>query len=340
VKARLTALFLMALLLVLAVAILLAHAQAPPAKRVPRVAILGLQPRALGLPFIQALEEGLRELGHEPGRSIIVEYYTAEGQIDRLPAIAAEIVRQRADVIVTSTNETTHAAKLATTTVPIVMGLSGDPVGQGFIDSLARPGGNITGLTFDAAPGAFAKPLEFLKEAMPGATAVAVLQSPDPLWQATAKLANDMAGKLGLALTFIEISGIDDFAPALAAVKRSRFSAVLVWPNPVIFAARAHLLHLAAKDRIPVASIVRQFADDGALLSYGPSVLALFRRTAFHVDKILNGVKPGDLPVEQPTTFELVINLRTARALGLSIPPALRLRADHLIDSAPGTVPP
>jgi putative ABC transport system substrate-binding protein len=300
-------------------------------RRVPRVAVLGLQAREGATPFIEALVAGLRGIGYSPGQNISVEYHSA-GDETRRPELVAELARLDADVIVASTNEVIQAARLGATTTPIVTVLAGDPVGAGFVTSYARPGGNITGLTFDATPEAYAKPLEFLKEMLPRAGRMAVLRSPDPTFRRMADAAVGIARTIGVSLTVLEVRDPAELASALATVKRARIPAVLVWPNGIIYGARRPFIAQATKDGIAVASIVRQFADDGAVLSFGPDIFDLFRRAAVYVDKILKGARPGELPIEQPTSFELVVNLRTARALGIGVPRSLLLRADRVIE--------
>jgi putative ABC transport system substrate-binding protein len=330
-----------ALLLILA--LLLAAAPPAPAqsrsdrlrdlatKKVSRIALLGLQPRPGAGPFIHALEKGLTELGYVPGQSVVVEYHSAEGHPDRVGDLGAHAARTNPDVIVASTNELIQSARRATTTIPIIMALAGDPVGAGFVASLARPGGNITGLTFDAVPEAYAKPLEFLKEMQPRTARVAVLRNPDPTFRRMANATLSTGRQLGIAITLLEVRDPGDFDPALAAVRREGIRAVLVWPNGIVYGARRQLIARAMKDDVAVISIVRQFTEDGGLLSYGPSIFDTFERVALYVDRILKGAKPGDLPVEQPTRFELVINMKTANTLGLTVPPALVIRADHVI---------
>ena len=308
-----------------------AHAQSV---RVYRVALLGLQPLAAGDQafFRNALSDGLRNLGYVEGRNLVLEFHTADGKPDRLAAVSSQVVALSYDVIVTSTNEVTAAAKQATSTVPIVMAVGGNPVRAGLVASIARPGGNVTGLTFDAAPEAYAKPLEFLKELSPKLSRVAVLRSTTPLWEPMWTAAHDTSRKLGMELQAIDLRTGEDVVPAFAAMKASGVRAFLFWLDPVTYSARGRIADLAMRDGISSASLVRQFADAGGLMSYGPSLSDLFRRAAGYVDKILKGAKPADLPVEQPTRFELVINLKTAQALGLVVPPSLLLRADRVIE--------
>ena len=309
-------------------------ADAQQATRVHRVALLGLQPRAAGDQafFMKALGDGLRDLGYVEGRNLVLDFHTADGKPERLADVAADVVRLKYDVIVTSTNEVTAAARRATAAVPIVMAVGGSPVRAGLIASIARPGGNVTGLTFDAAPEAYAKPLEFLKEISPKLSRVAVLRNTTPLWEPMWAAARDTSLKLGLELQPVDLRTAEDVAPAFAAMSQQGVRAFLFWLDPVTYSERGRIADFAIRDGLSSASLVRQFADAGGLMSYGPSLADLFRRSALYVDKILKGAKPADLAVEQPAKFELVINLRTAKALGVTVPPSLLLRADRVIE--------
>jgi putative ABC transport system substrate-binding protein len=294
---------------------------------------MGLQPAQLAVPFIRALREGLRDLGYVESRNLVLDYLTADGKPERLPEVAADAVRLGYDVIVTSTNEVTVAAKRATSTVPIVMAIAGDPIGAGLVASLARPGGNLTGLTFDAAPEVYAKPIEFLKEILPQVGENAVLRSPtNRFWEHAWRATNDVATKLAIKLRPVDIRTPVDIEPAFVTMKTERVRAFVFWPDALTFPARKQVADLAMRDGLVGASPIRQFPDVGGLLSYGPNIFELFRRAAVYVDKILKGAKPADLPVEQPTKFELVINLNTAKALGLTIPHSVLLRADQVIE--------
>lgn len=281
----------------------------------------------------KALDDGFRELGYVEGRNIAFERRWAEGRQERLPAFAAELVRLNVDVIVTGANPVIAAVKQATATIPVVMAASRDPVGSGFIGSLAKPGGNITGLTNDPTPEVLGKHLELLKEAVPRVSRVALLLNPLPPGAATyRRVLESAAGKLGMKLLPVEVRGRDEFESAFAAMAREHADAVVLLPDPVLFTARTQLALLAARHRVPVVSFQREHAEVGGLMSYGSSLAYQFRRAAVYVDKILKGAKPGDLPVEQAVKFELVINLKTARALSITIPPSLRARADHIIE--------
>jgi putative ABC transport system substrate-binding protein len=281
----------------------------------------------------KALDEGLRELGYVEGRNIAYERRFAEGKQERLPDLAAELVRLNVDVIVTGANPAIAAVKQATATIPVVMAVSRDPVGSGFIASLARPGGNITGLTNDPTPEIQSKSLELLKEAVPRASRLALLWNPLPPGAETyRKVVESAARKLGVSLQAVGVRGRDEFEGAFAAMVRERADGLVVLPDPVFFTARTQVVALATKHRLPAVFHAKEFVEIGGLMSYGSNIANQFRRAAVYVDKILKGAKPGDLPVEQAMSFELVINLKTAQALGLTIPPTLRLRADHIIE--------
>jgi len=280
----------------------------------------------------KALDEGLRELGYAEGRNLVFERRFAGGKQERLPALAAELVRLNVDVIVTGSNPVITAVKQATATIPVVMAVSRDPVGSGFIASLARPGGNITGLTNDPAPEILGKNLELFKEAVPKASRVALLWNPVPPGAETYKKAAESAArKLGVTLQGVEVRGRDELEGAFAAMVRERADGLMVLPDPVTFTARSQVVLLAAKHRLPAVYWQREFVDLGGLMSYGSNLAHQFRRAAVYVDKILKGAKPGDLPVEQAAKFELVINQKTAKALGLTIGQSLLNRADEII---------
>ncbi len=284
-------------------------------------------------PLTKALDEGLRELGYVEGRNIVFERRFAWGKQERLPELAADLVRLNVDVIVTGGNPVIAAVKQATATIPVVMAVSRDPVGSGFIASLARPGGNITGLSYDPTPEIQSKRLELLKEAVPRASRVALLWNPLPPGAETyRRMVEDAAGKIGVSVHAVEARGRDEFEGAFAAMARERAEAVVVFPDPVFFTARSQVVRLAMKHRLPAVFHAREFVEIGGLMSYGSSLAHQFRRAAVYVDKILKGAKPGDLPVEQAARFELVINLKTARALAITIPPSLRVRADYIIE--------
>jgi putative tryptophan/tyrosine transport system substrate-binding protein len=282
---------------------------------------------------LEAFRQGLRDRGYVEGRNVVIEYRDAEGKLERLPALAADLVALRLDVIVPNGAAATQAASHATKTIAVVGVAMGDPVGSGFAVSLARPGGNITGLaTFDSLK-IIGKNLELLKEAVPGISRVAVLRNPsNPAHRAVAQEVEAAARRLAVQLQPLEASGPNELGGAFAAMTRVRAGALLVVPDAIFFGYRTQLVDLAAKHRIPTMYGQTEFPEAGGLMSYGSNISDQFRRAAYFVDKILKGAKPGDLPVEQPTKFELVINLKTAKALGLTIPQTLLLRADQLIE--------
>ena len=283
-------------------------------------------------PYLLAFEEGLRELGYVKGRDFIIENRSANGNPELMSPAAAELVRLKVDVILTGLNEGIVAARQATTTIPIVMVYGIDPVGAGFIKSLARPGGNITGGTFEASPQIFGKKLEYLKQINPKLTRVALLWNP----AATAATAyveatKDGARRLGMQVQSVEVRNRKDLDGGFAAISRRRAEAVVVVADPVTFPARAQIAQSAARYGVPVLASSREFVEAGALLSYGPFSVERWRRAASYVDKLLKGANASELPVEQPSTFELVINLKVAKSLGLTIPQALLLQANTVI---------
>jgi putative tryptophan/tyrosine transport system substrate-binding protein len=283
--------------------------------------------------LIKALDEGLRELGYVEGRNIVLQGRFAEGKQERLPALAEELVRLNVDVIVTGSNPVVAAIKKTTATIPIVMAVSRDPVGAGFVASLARPGGNISGLSNDPGPEIHAKNLEILKEAVPGTSRVAYLWNPVPPGaEAYRKVVESAATRLGVRLQPTQVRGRDDLERAFKDMVREHADAALVAQDPVLLSARSHVVLQAARYRLPTMYGNMEYVEVGGLMSYGPSIAHQFRRAASYVDRILKGAKPADLPIEQPTKFELVINLKTAKALGLTIPPSLLQRADQVIE--------
>jgi putative ABC transport system substrate-binding protein len=300
--------------------------------KVPRVGFLGPRSRSDGAPFLDAFLQGLRELGWAEGHNIAIEYRFAEGRLDRLPGLAAELVRLKVDVILATSTPPAVAAKNATTTIPIVMATSADPVELGLVASLARPGGNVTGLSFSVGLQVVGKELELLRETVPQAHRVAVLSNPaNPGNVLALESVKSTASSLGVQLQFLEARGPNEFEAAFAAMARERAGALLVVPDAVFGLHRARLQNLVAKSRLPAMYGLREHTEVGGLMSYAVDLRDSFRRSAAYVDKILKGAKPADLPVEQPTKFELVINLKTAKALGLAIPPAVLARADEVI---------
>jgi putative ABC transport system substrate-binding protein len=308
-----------------------AHAQSR--ERVYRIGYLQTATPEEQEPLTKAFEDGLRELGYVEGRNVVIERRFARGRQELLPDLAEELVRLDVDVIVTGGNPVIAAVKRATSTIPVVMAAGRDPVGSGFAASLAHPGGNITGVTSDPTPEVQGKRLELLKEAVPRATRVAVLWNPlPPGAEIYRKTAEDAAVKLGISLRSVEVRGRDEFESAFAAMARDRVDAVVVLPDPIFFTARKLVVDLATRHRLPAVFHAREFVDLGGLMSYGSSLDHQFRRAAAYVDKILKGAKPADLSVEQIAKLDIVINLKTARALGLAIPQSLRLRADAIVE--------
>jgi putative ABC transport system substrate-binding protein len=306
-----------------------AVACAQQAGKTHRIGFLSLQS---GLSFTtEAFNQGLRELGYTEGRNVIIEYRWAEGKKERLPELAAELVRLKVEVIVTAAAPTIESAKRATSTIPIVMATVADPVGSGLVASLARPGGNVTGLTALSTDLA-GKRLQLAREFVPKATRVAVLAYHGT--SATRPFLEEMraaAQQIGVQLVVQEVTEAGDLPGAFAAMPRERAQALIVQITPFSADNAKRILELAAQHRLPAMYDVRSFVDAGGLVSYGPSLSEMFRRAAFYVDKILKGAKPADLPIEQPTKFEMVINLNTAKALGLTISQLLLARADQVI---------
>ena len=280
----------------------------------------------------EAFRRGLRALGYVVGQNITIEYRWADGKNERLPGFAAELVNLKLDVIVTHGVVATGAVKQATTTIPIVIAVADDPLAAGLVPSLARPGGNITGLTL-MTPDLTEKRLELLKAILPGRTRVAVLWNPsNPVSEPELRKAEAAARSLGLQLQSLGVRDPREFASAFSLMKTERAGAIFVLPDAMFFGQRKEILDLAASNRLPLVAHLREFADGGGLMTYGPNVLDVHQRAATYVDKILKGAKPGDLPLEQPTKFELVINLKTATTFGFTIPPSLLVRADHVIE--------
>ena len=311
-------------------------AGAQPADKIARIGWLALN-LATGDPFRrEAFLQELRDLGHVERRNLLIEYRDAEGKPERFPVLAAELVGLKVDIIVTTGGSLAAvAAKRATTSLPIVFAAVGDPVGEGLVSSLARPGGNVTGLSVVATE-LVGKSLELLTQAVPGVSRVAMLLKPDAMPDHTRRErleAAELAVRaLGVQLLVVEARAPEDFDRAFSDMTRARAGALYVHATPVFENERRRLASLAAKNRLPTVYAFKGWVEDGGLMSYGPDVAHLSRRVAIYVDKILRGARPGDLPVEQPTKFELVINLKTAKALGLTIPPSLLARADQVIE--------
>jgi putative ABC transport system substrate-binding protein len=309
-------------------------ARAQQTRTVPRIGILMPGPSVLSA-SLNAFYQGLHELGYTEGQNIAIERRYGEWKLDRLPELAAELVRLKVDVIVAWSTPPARAAKQATSTIPIVAAVMADPVGDELVASLARPGGNVTGTTF-LGPELIAKRLGLLKETVPGLSRVAALWHPRAYGEQTMgvvlKETEVAARSLGLQLQLVQAFGPDDFDSAFSAMIRERAGALIVLPSPMLFTEHRRIVDLAVKNRLPAMYQAREFVDAGGLMSYGANLDDLFRRSATYVDKILKGAKPADLPVEQPTKFELVINLKTAKALGLTVPPTLLARADEVIE--------
>ncbi len=308
-------------------------AEAQQAGKVHRIGYLLLPPLA-EKPSAerQAFLQGLRELGYDEGHNVVIEYRSAAWNRELLPDLAAELVERRVDVILAAGPQATLAAREATKTIPIVMIAAGDPVESGLVASLARPGANVTGFSA-SLPELGGKRLELLREAVPRVSRVLVIWNPDNPATASEWMETQAAARtLGIKLESVEVRGGKDFAAALPKMLQRRPAAIVMITDTLTQTYREILAEFAVKNHVPAIMAQREFAEVGGLMSYGPKTSDLFRRAAGQVDKILKGAKPGDLPVEQPTKFELVINLKTAKALGLTIPQSLLARADQIIE--------
>ena len=322
---KITVLTLCAMLLALCPS---AEAQQP--EKVPRIGYLGGVSLSANTARHEAFRQGLRELHYLEGKNIVIDWRSADGKLERLPALAAEMVRLKLDVIVTSGASATRAVKEATNTIPIVMTNDPDPVGDGIIASLARPGGNITGLS-TLAPELNGKRLEVLREVVPKLSRVAILRVSTNLAGGQVRELELAAKAFGVKLQYLDVLDSKNIETTFRAVSKGRADGVLVLASGIISAQRAQIADLAVKNRLPVIYHEPRYVEAGGLMSYGVSLLDLDRRAATYVDKILKGAKPADLPVEQPTKFELIINLKTAQALGLTMPPSLLFQADEVI---------
>jgi len=309
-------------------------AQAQPAAGVHRIGFVSATSPSPSNPQFDAFHQGLRELGYVEGKNVIVEARFAEGRLERLPALVAELIGLKVDVLLAGSPAGAVAAKKASTTVPIVFAGVGDPVASGIVASLARPGGNITGVAVGTGGPAFGgKWLELLKEALPGVSRVAVLANrSNPSNSPYLKGVEAAAQTLKVKLDVHDAGNATELDRALAAIGASGAQAIIVTTDPFLFSNRATLVQFAASKRLPAMYFFKLFADAGGLMSYGASLEESYRRAATYVDKILKGAKPADLPIEQPTRFELVINLKTAKALGITIPQSVLLRADQVIE--------
>jgi putative ABC transport system substrate-binding protein len=304
-------------------------ATAQQAERVRRVGFLSAPTPSPAM--IDAFRDGLRESGYVEGRNVLIEWRSAEGKAERLSGLAAELVSLKAEVIVTFASQATLAAKKATTEIPIVFTQVGDPVGLGIVTSLARPGANVTGLT-NVIVDLTRKRLELTREVVPGLKSVAILTDPmDPLNTSYLKETGIAARELGLEVRVVDVRRPEELGPAFTTIVQARTQAVVLAPGPFIFTHRMEIATLAVRARVPVVGWDRELAESGALISYGPKRLEMLRRAAVYTDKILKGAKPADLPVEGPTEFELVVNLKTAKALGVTIPKSVLFRADDVM---------
>ena len=318
--------------LALFVAPTICPAQEPKAGKIVRIGRLSPLSADADARHLEVFRKGLRDLGWIEGHGFVIEGRFADGQYARLPELAAELVRQRVDLILTGSNPGALAAKSATSTIPIVMVTTGDPVGAGIVASLSRPGGNITGVTA-LSQALYAKRLELIKEAVPGVTRVAVLVNPSSVYTAPLLREKDIAARtLGLHLPVLEARGPADFEKAFTTLTAERAGALMVQTDALFITHRRRIVELAARSRVPAVYGERESVDAGGLMFYGATLAALYREAAVYADRILKGARPADLPVVQPTKLELVINLKTAKALDLTIPAAVIARADHLVE--------
>jgi putative ABC transport system substrate-binding protein len=319
-------------LVTIAVVCLGAIVEAQERVKVPRIGVLFPGSPATFALRTKAFLQGLGELGYLEGKTIAIEWRWAEEKVERLPELAAELVRLNVDAIVANGTPAIKAVKNATQSIPIVMAVVGDPVGTGLVASLARPGGNVTGFTI-LAPDLSGKRLELLKEVVPKLSRVAAMLNPtNPVYRPELQETQDAARSLGLQIQpIVEVSDLNTLQEGFTILSRDRARALILLTDAIFYSMRGRILEYAAKSRMPVMYWGSEFADAGGLMSYGPFINELFHRTATHVDKILKGAKPADLPVEQPTKFEFVINLKTAKQIGLTIPPNVLARADRVI---------
>jgi putative ABC transport system substrate-binding protein len=321
--------WIVALVVTLAMCGAVVNAQQPA--KIPRIGYLTVSSLSANVTRVEAFRQGLRELGYVEGKNIVIDWRSGEGKLERESELVAEAVRLKVDVIVTSGPTMTRAAKQATTTIPIVMTFDSDPVGSGFIASLARPGGNITGLSA-LSPELSGKQLELLKEIVPTLARVAVLgSSNEPAKPNTLKEIELAAGALGVQIQFLDVPEPKDIETTFRSATKARADALVVLASAVFSDQRARVASLALSSRLPAIYFRQEFVEAGGLISYGTSFADLSRRAATYVDKILKGAKPADLPVEQPKKFELIINLKTAKQIGLTIPPNVLARADKVI---------
>lgn len=311
-------------------------AGAQPSKKLPGIGYLATGPQGRNLnPFLNAFMQGLAELGYADGTDILLEYRQAEGRVDRFSALAQELVGLKVDLILATNSLAARAAKEASGTIPIVVPVMGDPIGDGLVASLARPGGNVTGLTF-LGPELLPKRLALLKEALPAVSRIAALWHPGAYSERTMgemlKGAQGAADGLAVTLRLVAARGPDELDRAFSDVVAGGADALVIFPSPMLFTELRRIAELAMRGRLPTMAMGREFAEFGGLMAYGASLADLHWRAAGYVDKILRGANPGDLPVEQPTKFDFVVNLKTATALGLTIPASILARADEVIE--------
>src|SRR5215510_8586641 len=306
-------------------------AEAQPASRLPRIGFLGNSTAALEANLVGPFREGLRDLGYVEGRNVLIEYRWAEGKYDRFPVLIGELLALKVAVIVTAGTPATLAVKKATTSVPLIMTAVGDPVGTGIVPSLSRPGGNITGLTAISTE-LDAKRLELLREVVPSVSYIAVLwNAASPLQVLAEKQVHVAAEVLGMRVLSLGVKNEEEIKNALAVMTRERPGALLVLADRLLLHHRALIMDFAIRHRLPGVHAYRELVEAGGLMSFGPSYAGMHKRAAYFVDRILKGAKPGDLPVERPPTFDLVVDLKAAKALGLTIPQSVLLRATEII---------
>ena len=300
--------------------------------KIPRIGFMGNSTAALEANLLDAFRDGLRELGYEEGRNIVIEYRWANGKYDHFPVLVAELIAAKVDAIVTAGTPAALAVKNATTTVPLVMVAVGDPIGTGLVPSLARPGGDLTGLS-SVAPDLEGKRLQLLREVTPALSHVAMfINSLNPFHISSMEQARAAAQAMGIKLRLYDIRKSEDLDDAFAAIRKERPDALLILADRVFLHNRGRIVDFANEQRLPNVNAYKELVEVGGLMSYGPSYVDLHKRAATYVDKILKGAAPADLPVEQPTVFELLVNLKTAKALGLTLPPSLLARADEVIE--------
>ena len=310
---------------------LAAHAQ-PQSGKMSRIGFPGNSTAALEANLVEPFRDGLRALGYEEGRTILIEYRWAEGNYARFPALVAELLAANVDVLVTAGTPAALAIKQATTSVPVVMIAVGDPVGTGLVPSLARPGGNLTGLS-SIAPDLEGKRLEILREVVPKLSHVALfINSANPFHSLSVRQAQAAAQALAIKLQLLDVRAAEDLDGAFAAILKERPEALLILADRIFLHNRTRMMDFATRQRLPNVNAYRELIEAGGLMSFGPSYEDMHRRAAIYVDKILKGAKPGDLPVEQPTKFTLVLSLKAAKAIGLDVPPLLLARADEVIE--------